>query len=237
MVTSKLLNSIPGLRHGFGCAAALVPPELEAVWELRPAKRQVHGTRVAAVVAPQQQIGDADGFHTTVPGLPVSIITADCVPLLLARRDGTQVAAVHAGWRGLYDGIITKAIAELMSHSSARVPWGLTPRDTNSAIVAAVGPTICAQCYEVSEELAEDFAGRFAAMRREALLPAHRHLDLRAIAEYQLRAAGIEEIEHVGGCTCCARDAAGDPVYRSYRRGDRGSQMHSGLYITTKGET
>jgi len=221
MVTSSLLSSIPGLRHGFGSASALVPVELATVWELRPAKRQVHGTQIAAIDKPQQQVGEADGFHTAISGLPVSIITADCIPLLLARRDGSQIAAVHAGWRGLYDGII---------------PAALDAMGEGANIVAAVGPTICASCYEVSEELAEDFAQRFAALPRDVVLPTYRHLDLRAVAEYQLRAAGVKEIEHVGGCTCCARDAAGKPIYRSYRRGDRGSQMHSGLYITTKGE-
>jgi len=221
MVTSSLLGSIPGIRHGFGSALSLVPAALASVWELRPVKRQVHGTRVAAIHEPKQEAGEADGFYTAAPGLPVSIITADCVPLLLARRDGSQVAAVHAGWRGLYDGIIPAALAAM---------------GEGAPVVAAVGPTICAACYEVSEELAEDFAQRFSGLPREAVLPTHRHLDLRSVAEHQLRAAGVEAIEHVGGCTCCARDAAGEPIYRSYRRGDRGSQMHSGLYITTKGE-
>lgn len=218
MVTSRLLSSIPGIRHGFGSVASLVPLELSAVWNLRPVKRQVHGTRVAAVEAPEQAVGEADGFHTAMAGLPVSVITADCVPLLLARRDGSQIAAVHAGWRGLYDGIISTAVAEM---------------GEGAPIAAAIGPTICTDCYEVSEELAEDFARRFGP----AAVPAFRHLDLRAITEQQLRAAGVEEIDHVGGCTCCARDAAGEPIYRSYRRGDRGSQMHSGLYITPKETT
>lgn len=217
MVTSSLLCSIRGIVHGFGDAESLVPPVLAPVWELRPQKRQVHGIRVAQVAAPQQLVGDADGFIAATPGLPVSIITADCVPLLLARRDGSQIAAVHAGWRGLQDGIILAAIAEL---------------GKGAPLVAAVGPTICTSCYEVSEELAAEFEHRFGAVA----VPSYRHLDLRAIAEQQLRAAGVEDIEHVGGCTCCTRDAAGNPVYRSYRRGDRGSQMHSGLYITTKGE-
>ncbi|MTW13334.1 polyphenol oxidoreductase [Pseudoduganella eburnea] len=218
MVTSRLLNSIPGIRHGFGCAAALVPPVLENMWSLRPVKRQVHGTHVAPVELPEQAVGEADGFVTAVAGLPVSVITADCVPLLLARRDATQVAAVHAGWRGLYDGIIPAALAEM---------------GEGAPIAAAVGPTICVECYEVSEELANDFAGKFGP----SAVPAFRHLDLRAIAEQQLRAAGVEEIEHVGGCTCCTCDAAGEPIYRSYRRGDRGSQMHSGLYITSQETT
>lgn len=227
MVTSQLLSDIAGIRHGFGSAEALIPPVLAPVWERRPMKRQVHGIRVEAITAPQQEVGDADGFSTSVPGIPVSIITADCVPLLLARRDASQVAAIHAGWRGLYDRIIPTAIAQLVSTLGAG-----SLVDTSSAIVAAVGPTICVACYEVSEEMADDFARRFGP----SAVPSYRHLDLRAIAEQQLRAAGVDEIEHVGGCTCCKRDADGEPIYRSYRRGDRGSQMHSGLYITPKGE-
>jgi polyphenol oxidase len=244
MVTSPLLSSIPGLRHGFGTATALVPEALAGVWQRRPIKRQVHGTRVAAIAEPQQEAGEADGFWTAEPGIPVSIITADCVPLLLARRDGKQVAAIHAGWRGLYDGIIAEAVSTLGSGSQVDTAPAVPaaelvstgepdPKvDTGSTVVAAVGPTICAACYEVSAEMADDFARRFGP----AAVPAYRHLDLRAIAELQLRAAGVVDIEHVGGCTCCSRDAAGEPIYRSYRRGDRGSQMHSGLYITTKGE-
>ena len=113
MVTSSLLSSLPGIRHGFGSASSLVPPELAPVWDLRPAKRQVHGIRIAAISEPKHEAGDADGFPTTVPGLPVSIITAECVPLRLARRNGSQIAAVHAGWRGLYDGIIPAALAAM----------------------------------------------------------------------------------------------------------------------------
>jgi copper oxidase (laccase) domain-containing protein len=97
--------------------------------------------------------------------------------------------------------------------------------------VAAIGPTICAPCYEVSAALAQDFAQRFAAIPTADLLPAHRHLNLRAVAEHQLREGGVTAIDHVGGCTCCARDTAGNPVLRSYRRGDRNSQQHAGLYI------
>lgn len=218
MVTSSLLSSICGIRHGFGSAEALVPPALEPLWNLRPVKRQVHGTRVAAIEMAEQAVGEADGFYTSVAGLPVCVITADCVPLLLARRDGSQVAAVHAGWRGLYDGIIPAALAEM---------------GEGAPLAAAVGPTICKECYEVSEELADDFARKFGP----AAIPAYRHLDLRAVAEMQLRSAGVEEIEHVGGCTCCSRNTAGEYLYRSYRRGDRGSQMHSGLYITSEETT
>ena len=216
MITSALLSSIPDIVHGFGGEAELVPRVLHQVWERRPEKRQVHGTRAVRVVSERQAAGEADAFHTRQPGIPVSVITADCVPLLLARRDGAHVAAVHAGWRGLADDIIPKVLAEL----EAGEGW-----------VAAVGPTICAQCYEVSEELAGQFARQFDGIPAHVLVPRHRHLDLRAIADHQLRAAGVTAIDHVGGCTCCTRDATGGFAFRSYRRGDRNSQQHAGLYI------
>lgn len=216
MIASALLSSIPNIVHGFGAAAELVPAVLHPLWTSRPQKKQVHGTRAARIVEPHQRVGEADAFHTQQPGIPVSIITADCVPLLLARRDGGHVAAVHAGWRGLADGIVPAVLAEV----GAGDHW-----------VAAVGPTICAACYEVSEELAADFARRFPHIAAHDLLPHHRHLNLRTVADYQLRQAGVTAIDHVGGCTCCARDASGDYLFRSYRRGDRNSQQHAGLTI------
>lgn len=222
MISSVLLDGIPGIRYGFGFEKELVPQALQGLWERRPVKKQVHGTHAASITIPQQEVGHADAFYTSQPGIPVSVITADCVPLLLARRDGSAVAAVHAGWRGLYDGIIPSVLDKL--HAGA--DW-----------VAVIGPTICAPCYEVSEELALDFAQRFAAMPRDAVLPSHRHLDLRAVAGHQLRQSGVTQIEHVGGCTCCKRDAQGELAFRSYRRGDRNSQQHAGLYIMPRETT
>ena len=219
MIVSSLLAAIPGVVHGFGTATELVPAALQEAWDLRPLKKQVHGTHSARIVTHRQPVGEADAFHTSEPGIPVSVITADCVPLLLARRDGTAVAAVHAGWRGLHAGIIPQILKELGAEQGG---W-----------VAAIGPTICAPCYEVSEELAQDFLRRFADMPPERVLPTPRHFDLRAVAEHQLRAGGIEALEHVGGCTCCTRGADSEFIYRSYRRGDRNSQQHAGLIITS----
>jgi YfiH family protein len=221
LIVSSLLAAVPGVVHGFGTAAELVPAALQENWDLRAVKKQVHGTRAAHIVEHRQQVGEADAFYTSRPGIPVSVITADCVPLLLARRDGKTVAAVHAGWRGLYAGIIPQVLAEL---DTQRGGW-----------VAAIGPTICPNCYEVSEELAADLVARFHDMSAGQVMPAPRHFDLRAVAEHQLRQGGIDRFDHVGGCTSCTRDASGAFVFRSYRRGDRNSQQHAGLIITPQG--
>ena len=218
MITSALLAAVPGIEHGFGTASCLVPEALQSAWELRPEKRQVHGTRSVHITGARQAAGEADAFYTAARGIPVSVITADCVPLLMARRDGGMAAALHAGWRGLYGGIIGRFWHELRERGERPAGW-----------VAAIGPTICAQCYEVSEELAQDFVRHYAALPAGAVVPSHRHLDLRAVAQYELERAGLAAFEHVGGCTCCARDADGSLTFRSYRRGDRNSQQHAGL--------
>ena len=219
MITSALLSSIAGIIHGFGTASELVPHALQAEWDRRPVKKQVHGTRAVKIVDPSQHAGEADAFHTSVAGIPVSVITADCVPLLLSRRDGSHVAAVHAGWRGLANGIIPALLRELEAGND----W-----------VATIGPTICAPCYEVSADLANDFTQRFPGIAVQSMFPQPRHLDLRAVATWQLREAGIEAIDQAGGCTCCARDEHGALRFRSYRRGDRNSQQHAGLCILPK---
>lgn len=225
MITSSLLDAIPGIRHGFGAASGLVPHALQDVWEVRPVKKQVHGTQAVHIVEEYQPAGEADAFFTAACGIPVSVITADCVPLLMARRDGSMVAALHAGWRGLYDGVIGAFWSNLKEGAQNPADW-----------VAAIGPTICAPCYQVSEELAADFTARYAELPVSAILPSHRHLDLRAIAQYELERAGVRAIDHVGGCTCCTRDGAGALLYRSYRRGDRNSQQHAGLVILDAAE-
>lgn len=216
MITSALLNSVPNITHGFGTEAELIPRVLQAVWDVRPNKKQTHGRRVARIVDIGQQVGEADAFHTSMAGIPVSVVTADCVPLLLAKRDGSHIAAVHAGWRGLANGIIPTVLDELRGGHD----W-----------VAAIGPTICPACYEVSTELADDFALRFPNIAASEMLPQPRHLNLRAVAAHQLREAGVKAIDHVGGCTCCARDEHGVLIFRSYRRGDRNSQQHARLCI------
>jgi YfiH family protein len=220
VIQSSLLSSIPGIAHGFGTAAELVPPPLRAGWPRRPVKHQVHGTHAAAIVTPEQQVGDADAFYTRETGIPVSVITADCVPLLMARRDGAMVGAVHAGWRGLYDGIVERLWASWRAQGENPADW-----------VAAIGPYICGPCYEVSVELAQQFLERYPELPPELVCPKPRHLDLGAIVEARLRALGVGEVERLACCTMTARDEHGAYLFRSYRRGDRQSQQHAGLVI------
>lgn len=158
---------------------------------------QVHGGDVLPIdrpTHPGRYDGDllgwheADGLATTAPGLPVMVLGADCLPVLLWRRDRPAVAAAHAGWRGLVGGVLDAAVASL----------GGADR-----IGAAIGPGIGPCCYPVSADVRARFAALFGAdvIRGEAV-------DLQASARAALRAAGVPaSAVHVeAACTHCQDD-------------------------------
>lgn len=146
--------------------------------------RQVHGRDVARLTAPAATPPEADAVITDVPGLPVAVQTADCVPILLADLVGGQVAAVHAGWRGVVADVVGAALDELAAAGPLQA-W--------------VGPAICPACYEVSEEVRAQVCDAvpqaFATTRSGT--PA---VDVRAGVVAQLGRRGIRA-EIIGGCT------------------------------------
>ncbi len=157
--------------------------------------RQIH----SAVVLPAQAggCGEGDALWTDRVGLALSVITADCVPVVLAGPGG--IAAVHAGWRGLVNGVIPATLCELSGDLSEWTAW--------------IGPAIGACCYEVGEEV----ASQVVAVSDPAVAvpgPSDKpHLDLPGVARRQLEAAGVGKIVWLVRCTQC--DAK---TLSSYRR-------------------
>jgi len=189
--------------HGFGLRDAPTPAGL-----LRPV--QVHGSAVVVLRAkPRAALGEADAVVSSLAGVAVGVVTADCVPVLLASSDGSAVAAVHAGWRGLAAGVVEAGVRSLASLGAA-------------PLRAAVGPCIGACCYEVDDPVLDALRGRFGAALDAALLPSRQAralLDLAALARAALRGAGVRDadIETVpDACTRC--DA---PRFHSARRDGR----------------
>lgn len=194
-LTSPLLSRRAGVRHGFSPAPASI-----AAW--RP--KQVHGAAVAEPGGNGAPPVPADAAVSRAGGPAVGVVTADCVPILLAVEGGAAVAAVHAGWRGLAAGVVEATIERLRSAVPGR------------ALVAAVGPAAGGCCYEVGLEV---IAALAPAARRVAPGPRGRPLlDLGGVTVDRLRAAGVapDAIERVGPCTICG---TGWPSYR--REGDR----------------
>ena len=180
--------------------AGVVPENVAMGW-------QVHGTDIeewggpdpdTAFLDPQGGHLKVDGHLTRQRGLAALVLVADCLPVAIA--GGGSVAMLHCGWRGLAGGLIGKAYERMRPPDK-----GATPVQAGD-IAAAVGPGIGQCCYEVGDEVLEAFAGY------EGVADG-RMLNLRAIAEQQLRSAGIEKVEHVDYCTSCNPD-----LFFSHRR-------------------
>lgn len=206
-LTHPLLEA-RGARHGFGLRGA---PEPAGV--LRP--RQVHGVGVARARRGGDALGDADAVVCDVPDLVIGIVTADCVPILVASEGGRLVAAVHAGWRGLAAGVIEAAL-EALRREGAR----------SGELAAVVGPHVGPCCYEVDEPVLERLRERFggaldaASTRTRA---GHARIDLGALARTDLgRVLAPAAIAGFAG-TCTRCDAA---RFHSHRRdGARAGRM------------
>jgi YfiH family protein len=170
---------------------------------------QVHSARVLEA-APAQRGEHADGLWTDQPGLPILVMSADCLPIVLARTGGGDraVAVLHAGWKGLLDGIVAAGVTALGADN----------------LNAAIGPAIGPCCYEVGEEVAAPFRERFGDDVMHG-----RNLDLWTSAERALRAAGVERVERFDRCTACEPE-----TFFSHRR-DAGHTGRQGVIAYVAG--
>jgi YfiH family protein len=173
---------------------------------------QVHGTVAAAVgelhagtrwQGNEPALSGTDALVTASPRLPLVTLVADCLPVALVDPVRRVAAAVHAGWRGLSDGVIESAVSVM------RETWETDPAD----VIAWVGPGIGACCYEVGPEVAEHFPGFAHAGGSDRA-----RLDLRGAASARLANVGLRP-ENIGGlelCTSCESD-----LFFSHRRATR----------------
>jgi len=176
---------------------------------------QVHGSRVArAESLDHDDVPEADAVVCRTRGIVCAVLTADCLPVLLADRRGSVVAAVHGGWRGLAAGVLEAALAAMDRPATELCAW--------------LGPAISGAVYEVGGEVRErmleaddDTAACFAPAR-----PGHYLLDLRGVARVKLRRAGVPAVH--GGLWC----TLGMPRwFFSYRRDGRCGRMATGIHL------
>jgi YfiH family protein len=197
------LSTLRGEGHGRG---AQLREDLCEYLGLRwlCASRQVHGATVQRVrsedgAGGQAMALDADGHATSLRGVGMMVLAADCLPVLLGSEGA--VAALHAGWRGLAAGVLDEGVRALRELAEG-------DRAGAQGICAVIGPGAGPCCYEVGEEVHAVF-GDGSEVGRYRL---GRSLDLAAIAAERLAAAGVERIERVEACTIC------DTRYFSHRR-------------------
>jgi len=159
--------------------------------------RQVHGTQVVFVDESQRTGGEADALVTRARGLALSVLTADCVPILWVAPTAGVIAATHAGWRGTLGGIAARTLRSLQA-------VGVEPAD----VLVALGPAIGGCCYEVSSEIVDQVQNRWGlmpgAVRRTG--GGRARLDLRAANTAILTRSGLPQshITRIGPCTRCA---------------------------------
>jgi len=180
---------------------------------------QCHGAEVATV----DQIGaSADALVSNLPEWLLTIRIADCVPILIASRDGSVVAAVHAGWRGLVSGVIGNAIAEMRSQFAA-LPEHL---------YAAVGPSIGLDAFEVGEEVAQAFEAVQLHDAIERYGYEKPHVDLKQAAGLQLEKAGIS-LNQIDICEQCTFE---QPQWFFSHRRDKGKTGRMAAVIVARPE-
>lgn len=177
--------------------------------------RQIHGARVHEVARPLRRgrfagglVGwpHGDALVARAGALPLAVLGADCLPILMWRRDEPGVAATHAGWRGLVGGVVEATVEALGQPAHVGV---------------AIGPGIGPARYEVSQELADRFAARFGAR-----VVRKRHVDLAGAARLALMGSGVPtaHIQTIDACTYDEPDR-----WFSHRRDGPGCGRQAGL--------
>lgn len=156
--------------------------------------RQIHGVDVVAAHSlAEGEVPVADAIWTDQPGMALAVMTADCLPIVLAGIHGDWVAIVHAGWRGLAAGVIEATLAA--------VPGGF--EETR----AWFGPAIGSCCFEVGAEVRTIFLERFGAPVKRCFSSAdssEKYLaDLAGLAALRLHELGIDAVSDSGRCTAC----------------------------------
>jgi YfiH family protein len=159
---------------------------------------QTHST-IAVEATSVETTAHADASYTAKPNTVCVVMTADCLPILLCATDGSEIAAIHAGWRGLVDGILDNTVAAL----------------TAQTVMAWLGPAIGSQHFEVGEDVCSAYLARSKAYQCGfiQITPDKWLADIYTLASVNLRALGISLIFGGGQCTYTDRQH-----YFSYRR-------------------
>jgi YfiH family protein len=248
MVNARSLAALPGIRHAFftreggvsegiyaslnggvgsndkpaavaenrarmAAAVGVAPERLVTAYQVHSAEVVVAETPWTAAERPR-----VDAVVTRVPGLAIAVSTADCGPVLLADAEAGVIGAVHAGWRGALAGVTDAAVAAMERLGARR-----------TRIVAAIGPLIRQDNYEVGRDLIAAFTGADpgnAAFFRSTDRAGHALFDLPGYIAARLARAGIAQIEDLGLCTY-----AEERRFFSFRRATHRGEPDYGRHV------
>ena len=175
--------------------------------------QQTHSNQ--AVQADQMNgIPNADAAFTTTANTICTVLSADCVPILITNQYETEVAAIHAGWRGMVQGIIESTLHAMSSHTKQLFAW--------------IGPAISASAYLVKSDV-KDTLIKAIAQSDQAIKPAQKGswlVDLPLIATLKLKEAGVRHVSDSGYCT-----SRNKKLFYSYRRDGTTGRMATLIWI------
>lgn len=174
--------------------------------------QQVHGTEVVKLPGAE---GIADASVTSTQGVACVVLTADCLPVLFCDNEGSQVAAAHAGWRGLAGGVLENTVQQF---------------DDPSQVMAWMGPAIGSERFEVGPEVREQFLSYSPELDSYFALspdrPGHFLADIYGLARFRLGKAGVGSV--YGGGWCTVSDSR---RFFSYRRDGQTGRMASCIWL------
>ncbi len=178
---------------------------------------QQHTDSVVELTSNEQDLVPvADACWTKQAGLIPVVMTADCLPVLVAAKDGSVVAAIHAGWKGLAKGIISKTISAMGVSADNLTAW--------------IGPAISVRQFEVGADVLQQFAMQNAGYENFFYPHPEQHdkflADLPAIAETEMHGLGLTDVQKSGFCSF-----EQDNLFYSYRRDGRTGRMASLIWI------
>lgn len=238
-LTIPALDAMTGIAHAFttkqnGLGARRNGTRLPGDWD---AVAEAFGVSPDRVVTVDQVHGDniitvdsrnfrdlrnvqADAMTTNAPGIAIGIETADCVPILLFDPGKPSVAAIHAGWRSMVKKIVQKTVTRM------RGEFGSDP----ARMIAAIGPAIGPECYEVDEPVMGPMREAFPFWQDAAAQRGNGHwsLDLVKANKMELARIGLSEtnIHSIGLCTSCRKD-----IFYSFRAEGRTGRMLSVIML------
>lgn len=189
---------------------------LSGQFDIQPAwLKQVHGLAVAD--ADPSRVVEADASWTNRPGIACTVMTADCLPVLFCDQAGTQVAAAHAGWRGLAGGVLEATLDRLDVPPAQVLVW--------------LGPAIGPQAFEVGLEVRDAFTAVHPEAARafvDGERPGKLMADIYALARIRLAARGVTAVYGGGLCT------VSDERFFSYRRTPQGGRFASLVWLAPR---
>lgn len=148
-----------------------------------------------------------DAAITRIPNQPLAILTADCLPIVLCNQAGDEIAAIHAGWKGLVNGIIENTLAKMHSSPSQLMAW--------------IGPAICQRCYETGDEVFQKYMQNYPFSFPNFQAKGEKwHANLAKIAEQILNNIGVKSVYQSNVCTYEQKND-----YFSYRRASQTGRM------------